>query len=106
MCRNDLCVLYRAAVLKIGGDAGRSKRVTADLLGKTRPSCTPFYHPKRVVASHAAVSDAIMAVDGAEEGRLLLIADTSGLQISIKIFVSVVVGYRRAGTSCRLLPFS
>ena len=92
VCCDRLHVLDRAAVLKVGRDPDRAKRVATDVRRQPGLLRLPLDHPQRVVARHLARSQLAAPSDSAEEGSFHIRADGGAGQVRVEIFNGVVMG--------------
>ena len=85
MRRHQLCVLEGAAIVEIGGDAGRTKTVTANTSLEAGVVSTATDHLIGVNAMNPVFGQAAsLAGGGAEEGGLAGVADPGGVEIFIE----------------------
>ena len=66
MCGDGLRVLDRSAILKVRGDAGRSKGMIADGGGESDCPASALHHAKDVIAGQRSSRKIALAVDSAE----------------------------------------
>jgi hypothetical protein len=88
--RHFLGVLERAAVGKIGGDAGRAKGVAADRCRDAGRRGAPADHPPRGVLIHRAVRQDIGVLPGraAEQPALTVLGDLGRIDIGMSASAS------------------
>jgi len=90
--RDRLGIFDRASVLQVGCDPRGSKSVAANSLRKACLPSPSLHHAKGVAPRHATRGNVPVPIDRAEEGRLLVFCDASGLDIAIQIRLGVVAG--------------